>query len=1261
MVTSHELIESVTDRDVGLATTVGYPLAWYDTAGGEIGDICHQQFATVVGGDGNTYSVQKQWSNKYNACIATAPTDFSMSVSPSSIAINPGATAGPISVATTVLSGTGATAALSLGGVPSGAQATFTPTMVNLGGSSNLVITTTSTVVPGSYPLTISALEDSIIRTASFTLVINAPAGTDFAVAASPTSATIVSGSYKQFTVSTTTTQGVAQQVSLSATSAPSGLAPLLYSSAVTTGASTILSVGGSSATPGSYTVTITATGVTGTKTATIAVNVIPVSDFSLTMTPSSGSLQQGASTTTTVALAVTQGVAQSATLSIGGLPANMTASFSPNTVTTAQSTQLSISAKNTTPPGTYSLSVTAVAASGSRTAYYSITVQQAPGDFSVTLSPMSISVSAGFYAATTLQTALTSGAVQNLRISANVANLPSGTNVLWTPSSFASGDSALVSVGTATWTTPGTYAVTLTVSGGLTSHTATFTVTVLPASDFTIAMSPAQGSVAQGNAISPSVVTTTTKGSGGSISFSTTGLPSYSSVSFSPTQVATGSSETMTITTTPSTPVGSYDVTVTAATGIFSHAAHYTLNVFATNDFSISLSPSSVIVNPGNTTTATITTQVTFGVPQTVTLWAANLPAGVTASFSPTTLTTGGSATVTIAATASAAPGSATAAFGANNSLIERTTHPVVSVLGTGITNGGFENGFLAGWAATGLYDNTDGSRSGNWAATLSNYGAQDATLSQTFVVDAAKPVLSLWYEISCGQGDAKAGVTITATDLTNGVVETVLPTTCGLNGATWQRASAVLTGGHTYQLTITDHDAPTWGSTVDLDDIAMSPTSQPFTNGGFETANFSGWTVLGAPNSGGATATITSPGHTGTSAVRLGLGILDKSISQTFTTDAMTPTLTAWYKANCTSTFAGDGATVTLTDHTTGVTTKPLPTTCTTGQGWKSVSAALTAGHTYTLMLTNASRGTNYLTDYTDFDDVTLTASPLANGGFETGDLTSWVGNDGIDVWATPHSGTYGAVVGANSTETGDATLAQTFANTASDSRLTFWTQQYCAGGTKDTATATITDVNTGKIATVMPAQCGSGPWKQWGWNLVGGHTYTLQFTGHDDPGDGPSYLTLVDDVAIAPAKALTNGGFESVLTGWATTGNVVGTTASHSGRYAAHVTAPAKTDPWVFQQFDNASATSISVWYSITSCLDGVANESAAITLLDQTTASSITVLPPTCTNGQGWKQVSAPLIPGHSYFIVLAGHAAATATHALTVDYDDVVIS
>jgi hypothetical protein len=67
-VSSHEMIEAVTDPGVGLATIIGPPLAWYDPANGEIGDICNAEQAQV-----GAHTVQKEWSNAANACIATAP------------------------------------------------------------------------------------------------------------------------------------------------------------------------------------------------------------------------------------------------------------------------------------------------------------------------------------------------------------------------------------------------------------------------------------------------------------------------------------------------------------------------------------------------------------------------------------------------------------------------------------------------------------------------------------------------------------------------------------------------------------------------------------------------------------------------------------------------------------------------------------------------------------------------------------------------------------------------------------------------------------------------------------------------------------------------------------------------------------------------------------------------------------------------------------------------------------------------------------
>ena len=67
---SHELIEGITDPGVGLDR-----ISWYDDANGEIGDICAgaSSPAPVVGGDGVSYVVQREWSNRARACIVTRP------------------------------------------------------------------------------------------------------------------------------------------------------------------------------------------------------------------------------------------------------------------------------------------------------------------------------------------------------------------------------------------------------------------------------------------------------------------------------------------------------------------------------------------------------------------------------------------------------------------------------------------------------------------------------------------------------------------------------------------------------------------------------------------------------------------------------------------------------------------------------------------------------------------------------------------------------------------------------------------------------------------------------------------------------------------------------------------------------------------------------------------------------------------------------------------------------------------------------------
>jgi hypothetical protein len=68
-VASHEMTETITDAEVGIAPNLAPPLAWYDVNNGEIGDICNAQQGTVTAADGVTYTVQAEWSNAQGACV----------------------------------------------------------------------------------------------------------------------------------------------------------------------------------------------------------------------------------------------------------------------------------------------------------------------------------------------------------------------------------------------------------------------------------------------------------------------------------------------------------------------------------------------------------------------------------------------------------------------------------------------------------------------------------------------------------------------------------------------------------------------------------------------------------------------------------------------------------------------------------------------------------------------------------------------------------------------------------------------------------------------------------------------------------------------------------------------------------------------------------------------------------------------------------------------------------------------------------------
>src|SRR4029079_4457322 len=66
-------------------------------------------------------------------------------------------------------------------------------------------------------------------------------------------------------------------------------------------------------------------------------------------------------------------------------------------------------------------------------------------------------------------------------------------------------------------------------------------------------------------------------------------------------------------------------------------------------DDFSIGASPTTLSIAQGSSKTATISTALTTGSAQTLSVSASGQPAGTTVSFSPTSVSAGGSSTMTV------------------------------------------------------------------------------------------------------------------------------------------------------------------------------------------------------------------------------------------------------------------------------------------------------------------------------------------------------------------------------------------------------------------------------------------------------------------------------------------------------------------------------------------------------------------------------------------------------------------------------------
>src|SRR5712671_5602890 len=273
-VTSHELVEAMTDADVGIATTFAAPLAWYDQTNGEIGDICNGQQGSYTA-NGTTYTIQLEFSNSANNCVnfpVVSGPNFSLSASPSSLSVTQGSS-GSSTITVSPSCGFTGSVSLSTSALPSGVTASFgtNPTT----GTSVVTFTASSTATTGTSSVTITGTSGTLSHTTSISLTVNATATPNFSLSASPSSLGVTQGTSGSSTISVTPSGGFTGSVSLSNSALPSGVTAS-FGTNPTTSTSVLTFTASSTATTGTSTITITGVSGTLSHTTTISLTINP-------------------------------------------------------------------------------------------------------------------------------------------------------------------------------------------------------------------------------------------------------------------------------------------------------------------------------------------------------------------------------------------------------------------------------------------------------------------------------------------------------------------------------------------------------------------------------------------------------------------------------------------------------------------------------------------------------------------------------------------------------------------------------------------------------------------------------------------------------------------------------------------------------------------------------------------------------------------------------------------------------------------------
>lgn len=250
---------------------------------------------------------------------------------------------------------------LNLQGAPSGATVSFNQNPVTPPATSQLLVSTTTSIPPGTYPLTATASAGQVTATTRLTLTLS-PVTLD--LVAQPPVHTVLPGDTAAYTLSVTGSEGLSEPVTLALQGAPPESTTAFNPNPFTPPATSQLYVTATaSAVAGTYPMTVT--GSSGVLTNTVRLTLLVAAatpSFTLSISPTTRVAEPNHVAYYTAFITGINGFSQPVSLTIAGLPTDVGAAWSVNPVIPDNASVLTLSIPSDQPFGDYPLQVVGIA-----------------------------------------------------------------------------------------------------------------------------------------------------------------------------------------------------------------------------------------------------------------------------------------------------------------------------------------------------------------------------------------------------------------------------------------------------------------------------------------------------------------------------------------------------------------------------------------------------------------------------------------------------------------------------------------------------------------------------------------------------------------------------------------------------------------------------------------------------------------------------------------------------------------------------------